>query len=87
MPPGRFDYVLYDEQSRKKQEAFKNLFTALEDLGNQVLPDDDAISHGRAKNLFFTSLEEAYMWAGKAIRDEQLSGGSQMEHLENRSEG
>ncbi len=63
---GRFDYVKYDAVAIEKQEGFKHLFEVLEKAGYDMLPD------GRAKSLFFTAIEEAYMWTGKAIRDEQI---------------
>lgn len=62
----RFDYVAYDAIAKEKQERFKGAFEALEVMGGD-LPD------GRAKSLFLTALEEAYMWTGKAIRDEQIA--------------
>lgn len=33
----------------------------------------ETLANGRAKSLALTSLEECYMWIGKAIRDEQLA--------------
>ena len=61
----RFDYVKYDDQAVKEQEVFKNAFMALDGIGNRL-------KQGRAKSTFLTKLEEAYMWVGKAIRDEQI---------------
>jgi len=66
--PSRFDYVRYDEQSANLQKKFKGACEALEDIA-AGLPDS------RAKSLFLTALEEAYMWTGKAIRDWQISRG------------
>ncbi len=63
----RFDYVLYDSISAEKGKKFKEMFMELE---NQVTQD---IKPGRAQSLIYTKLEEAYMWVGKAIRDEQQS--------------
>lgn len=61
----RFDYVKYNDVAVKLSEEFKKKFVALEeDLG--------ALEDGRAKSLVLTSLEEAYMWVGKAIRDQQI---------------
>ena len=62
-----FDYVRYDEDSVTKQEAFKAKFEELEQMGIDLLPP------GRARSLLSTKLEEAYMWTGKAIRDEQIA--------------
>lgn len=67
--PNRFDYVAYDDVAMEKQALFKRAFVALEVDGEKELPD------GRAKALFMTKLEEAYMWAGKAIRDDQIARG------------
>lgn len=67
MSAGRFDYVKYDEQATWKQNAFKTRFEELCQLAQDALPD------GRAKSLVMTKLEEAYMWVGKAIRDEQVA--------------
>jgi len=62
----RFSYVKYDEQAAKAQGDFKTSFDALEASVN-VLAD------GRAKSLVLTKLEEAYMWVGKSIRDDQIA--------------
>jgi hypothetical protein len=61
----RFAYVKYDARSVELQNRIKAIFEQVEEAAN-VLPP------GRAKSLFLTSLEEAYMWIGKAIRDDQL---------------
>lgn len=63
----RFDYVRYDTLSAEKQSAFKTAFAELAEDVERLLPN------GRAKACVFTKLEEAYMWVGKAIRDEQLA--------------
>lgn len=76
----RFSYVRYDEQSVKKQEAFKAAFEAIESLA------ESSLKNGRAKALLMTSLEEAYMWTGKAIRDEQIERNVQTEHSPERGE-
>ena len=74
----RFSYVKYDDKSIEIQEAFKKKFEELEALANENLHD------GRAKSLFITALEEAYMWTGKAIRDQQIARDSQKEHVAER---
>lgn len=74
-----YSYVKYTPQSAKKQEEFKEAFERLELLANAHL------SPGRAKSLFATHLEIAYMWIGKAIRDEQLSSGTQTAHVPERT--
>lgn len=74
----RFDYVKYDEQAVKSQANFKTKFQDLE-------KDVDALENGRAKSLILTKLEEAYMWVGKAIRDDQVAkrGGDLQEGRSN----
>ena len=63
----RFSYVKYTETSVAKQEAFKAMFESVEAYAMQSLVD------GRSRSLCLTALEEAYMWTGKAIRDEQMN--------------
>lgn len=62
----RFSYVKYDEKAQLAQEKLKDAFETIELLGNILL------KNGRPKSRFLTHLEEAYMWTGKAIRDEQI---------------
>lgn len=62
-----FSYIRYDEQSVNQQRAFKEKFEELEALVAKMLVA------GRASALAQTKLEEAYMWVGKAIRDEQFN--------------
>lgn len=62
----RFDYVKYDEKAVDLQRLFKFKFEDLEALIR------DGINEGRSKSLVYTKLEEAYMWIGKAIRDDQI---------------
>ena len=61
----RFDYVKYDEKAQGLQETIKARFMGVE---VQI----DRLPEGRAKSLAYTKLEEAYMWIGKAIRDDQI---------------
>lgn len=63
----RFSYVRYDEEATLKQAAFKEKFEELERMAHGALPNS------REKSLFLTALEEAYMWTGKAIRDDQIA--------------
>lgn len=65
---GRFDYVKYDDIATVKQAEFKEQFLKLEAMLT-------GIKNGRAQSLVLTKLEEAYMWIGKAIRDEQVARG------------
>lgn len=62
----RFSYVRYDSQSQTAQNVIREKVEELEKLAESLLPN------GRAKSLFLTALEEAYMWSGKAIRDAQI---------------
>lgn len=75
----RFSYVKYDEKSAAIQEEFKRRFEDLEGFAEKYLDDS------RPRSLFLAALEEAYMWTGKAIRDEQIKRGSQPEHVPERS--
>lgn len=61
----RFDYVKYDDKAVAQQADLKSHFIELDNYAKS-LPE------GRAKALALTKLEEAYMWFGKAIRDEQI---------------
>lgn len=62
----RFDYVAYDDKAQSDQAHFKAAFLNLESAVAAFL------SSPRAKALVLTKLEEAYMWVGKAIRDDQI---------------
>ncbi len=63
----RFDYVKYDEIAQATQSRMKQKFLDLEDA------IEHGLVNGRAKSLVMTKLEEAYMWIGKAIRDDQVA--------------
>ncbi len=65
----RFDYVKYDQDA---QDAQAELKMAFEEVEKKV---ECLIKSGRAKSLVLTKLEEAYMWVGKAIRDDQIARG------------
>lgn len=69
---GRFDYVKYDDVAAEKQRQLKQVFEDLEFRVNALLGHAGC---SRARALSLTALEEAYMWVGKAIRDEQLARG------------
>jgi len=62
----RFDYVQYDEKACSDQKVFKDIFMRLEEKVVRKL------SSQRSRALVLTKLEEAYMWVGKAIRDDQV---------------
>ena len=61
----RFSQVAYDILAQATQQSLKKSFESIE---KQI----DALPNGRPKALSLTALEEAYMWADKAIRDDQL---------------
>lgn len=63
----RFDYVKYDENAIKVQEATK------EAVKNVEAVISTGIKPGRHTALALTKLEECYMWVGKAIRDDQIA--------------
>ena len=63
----RFDYVRYDDKAKDDQALFKGEFEELESFIN------DRLKSPRAKALAMTKMEEAYMWIGKAIRDDQIA--------------
>lgn len=65
MTSSRFSYVKYDDDTTTRQNDFKMEFEELEKMVAEL-------QDGRAKSLVLTKLEEAYMWVGKALRDEQL---------------
>lgn len=75
----RFDYVKYNDAAVKIQEAFKNKF---QDLDETL----EALEDGRAVSLVRTKLEEAYMWVGKAIRDQQIKNCGSAELQEERND-
>ncbi len=72
MAGSKFDYVAYDDDAQNDQTRAKELMIALEAHVNTIGYAYPA-QCGRAKALAITKLEEAYMWIGKAIRDEQIA--------------
>lgn len=70
----RYDYVKYDDQANGLQADFKNTFMKLEET------IDTQIQSPRAKALVHTKLEEAYMWIGKGIRDDQMKRNENTEN-------
>lgn len=75
----RFDYVVYGDEQKEAQEQFKNLFEAIEGYASFRLAE------GRYKSLLMTSLEEAYAWTGKALRDEAIKKDPSISHSEVRT--
>lgn len=62
-----FDYVAYDQEATAVQNEFKRTFESI------LQETDLRLKSPRAKALVKTKLEEAYMWVGKAIRDDQVA--------------
>lgn len=60
----RFDSITYDEASLALLEEFKTKFMEIDELTNKLLD-------GRSRALVHTQIETAFMWVGKAIRDDQ----------------
>jgi hypothetical protein len=75
----RFSYVKYDQISTELQQGFKDMFAGIEQYANDQLPES------RAKSLLMTALEEAYMWTGKAIRDDQIARTGQIDEQPERN--
>ena len=74
----RFDYVQYDDQAKSIQFNFKNLF-------QEVEAEIEKFGDSENKTLAMKSLEVAYMWIGKTIRDEQIDRNSETKLEEGRS--
>lgn len=74
----RFDYVAYDADSQMAQGLFKDRFA---ELARAV----ETYPFGRAQSLVLTKLEEAYMWVGKMVRDQQIARTGQAPLQENRN--
>lgn len=81
MESRRFDYVVYGEDQKIAQEKFKEFFKQIEDYANSRLVES------RPKSLMMTALEESYMWAGKALRDEAIFRNENIPHSEDRTNG
>lgn len=62
----RFSYVEFDATSAAQSAAIRKAMVEVERL---VLE----LTESRPRSLALTKLEEAYMWVGKAIRDEQVA--------------
>ena len=77
----RFDYVKYDEKAIEDQAFFKSLFIQIETVVQEKL------TNYRPKALVLTKLEEAYMWIGKSIRDDQITRAKTTELQEERTNG
>lgn len=62
----RFDYVKYDDRAQKDQALLKAVFQDAEGM------IDATLVPGAQKNRALAALEEAYMWCGKDLRDQQI---------------
>ncbi len=62
----RFDYVKYDVRAQKDQALLKVVFQDIESI------IDATLEPGKHKNAALHALEEAYMWCGKDLRDQQI---------------
>lgn len=78
---GRFDYVKFDDIAQSAQNVLKSYFTTLE------LSIEVNCKSPRAKALALAKLEECYMWAGKAIRDDQIARNGSAPLQEERKNG
>lgn len=79
MTTSRFDYVRFDDE---RQLQCGEIRRAAESLEQQL----ETLEPGRAKSLAMTKLEECYMWAGKACRDEQVATGGDAADVPERGE-
>jgi hypothetical protein len=61
----RYAYTKFDEKSLKTQSV---ILKEIEALTESV----EKLAVSRPQMLVLTKLEEAYMWVGKAIRDDQI---------------
>ena len=77
----RFDYVKYDEKSVAIQDLLKQQIQILEKCV------DDNIQDPRSKALVMTKLEEAYMWMGKGVRNDQINRNGSAPLQEERKNG
>ncbi len=63
----RFDFVKYDEKAAELSNKYKAKFQELEDsIARDLGPGK------RSYATAMTKIEEAFMWVGKAIRDQQI---------------
>jgi hypothetical protein len=61
----RFSHIPYDSESQIISDHLKFLFELVE---KQV----DELEPCREKHMIYTKLEEAFMWVGKAIKNQQI---------------
>ena len=77
----RFDYVKSDSFADARRDEFKQLFVSIENgitaIGGSLPDPARGIFVGREKALALTKLEEAYMWIGKALKEDQIARSGQ----------
>jgi hypothetical protein len=78
--PSRFDYVKYDEKSISTQELAKRDCQFVEQVINMI-------ECPKSKAYALKALEEAYMWIGKGIRNDQIKRSGEAELQEERKDG
>lgn len=61
----RFERVEYDSHASEQQKRLREKFKELEAVV-------EGFKDCRYKSLAFTALEEAYLWFGKAVREQQI---------------
>ena len=66
----RFDHVKFDPEHESTRKVLRVLVESLENCIDMISIDKAA---GRSKAMAMTKLEECYMWAGKAVRDDQVA--------------
>lgn len=64
-PMSRFGHIPFTHESNNRAQVLLTLF---EELEARI----DELAGSRSKSVALTKLEEAHMWANKAIRDHQL---------------
>ena len=69
----RFSYVKFDEIAAAQQNQLRLAFEAVEFLVEKLASSD-------CKEMIFEKLQEAYMWAGKHIREDQIARDPSSEH-------
>lgn len=79
----RFDYVKYDPKSMDQQEYAKGLVTMVESFIFAELEEGGVLAVANA----LKSLEETYMWIGKAIRNAQIKRNGSAPLQEERKDG
>lgn len=81
----RFDYVAYDEQANALAGEFKGAFVDLEAKIESHFASPKSAGVARYKAMLLSKLEEAYMFVGKAIRDDQIARNGSAELQEGRT--